>query len=209
MSVHDVIERDGRPCILPGTPVTKEIAAQGLANLLQKDSILGITPPEILAHGPGYVCWFTKPQLRQMVVKGFKKTFNVPCPGNIWLVSHGQLYLWAYKGVQRPTAKTRLYRAPYWNVHSNGAVCTGNCDLPSGAEALTPLAWEKMFFGSVFTHPVDLPITDKLNGEVKFWTSKKTFDAKDKFPSAILSEQRLPYKNLTDAFEAIVRITDY
>jgi PRTRC genetic system protein B len=53
---------------------------------------------------------------------------------------------------ERPTAKTKLKTAPFWNGNEVGQICVGTMRIPEspGVEAME--GWERGFFQSEFTH---------------------------------------------------------
>ena len=93
---------------------------------------------------------FFKEAISQKMVTG---NGILPIPGLVWMVMQGELYLYAFKGVDRPTQQTKLYQAPFFNVWSQGKVCVGNAEMPTGDDVAVPEKWVRGFFGSLFTHP--------------------------------------------------------
>ena len=58
--------------------------------------------------------------------------------------------MFALAANERPVAKTRLYRAPFWNLN-DGGMCNGNLKLPPVA-AENIGRFQSAFFDSAFTH---------------------------------------------------------
>lgn len=162
-TVHSVASHAGRPEILPGRPITeKDLVAihQGLSTENSSKSIVWLDQ-QILAKGPDRMVWWTPPMMRSMFFKSsshVKSTFDgsavCPTPTLVWLAIHGKgLYVYATSEPGRPTASTELFQAPFFNVWSQGLVCSGNAQQPSEENIWNPADWEKFFFGSNFTHP--------------------------------------------------------
>lgn len=104
--------------------------------------------------------WWSPPQRRSLF---FKKSSHIPetfdgravcpCPGLVFMANEREMYVYAFKGTDAPSRQTKLYQAPFFNVWSQGKVCVGNADVPKDDRREDPEAWERMFFGSNFTHP--------------------------------------------------------
>ncbi len=129
-----------------------------------------------------------------------KGTFNgnavCPVPGLVWMAMPGNgLYVYAVKGKDRPVIGTQLFQAPFFNIWGRGKVCAGNAVLPSEGERSNPLEWEKVIFGSYFTHPNFSEASRLVKGisPANFW--KQMVEA----PSAEFPENRLVKLPLTVA----------
>ncbi len=84
-------------------------------------------------------------------------------PPMLWLASRDTLQVWALKSDERPTQKSVLYHAPFFNVYDSGAVCMGNVkkQIPNDCSLCEFInLWEKFFFNSTFSHTL-------MNGAVK------------------------------------------
>lgn len=162
-TVHDVKSVGGRPEIFPGRLMTEKdlvTIAKDLAAAHEAIATRWIDP-RVLATGSDRMIWWTPPGKRSMFFKTsghVKGTFDgkaaCPVPGLVWLAMYGEgLYVYAVKGDARPTMDTQLYQAPLFNVWGRGKVCVGSAALPQEAEQGDMAAWEKVIFGSYFTHP--------------------------------------------------------
>lgn len=69
-------------------------------------------------------------------------------PPLLWLANKQNLVIFALASDRRPTEKTMLYHAPFFNVYDNGSVCMGTVDVniknSASIEEFTE-AWEKYF----------------------------------------------------------------
>jgi PRTRC genetic system protein B len=99
------------------------------------------------------------------------------------------LSVWALASDERPTEKTLVYHAPFFNV-TNGNVCMGNVKVPEGVNVEDAGKWEKLFFRSVFTDEGDV----RLSGiePANLWNAltggkHKEFPAKHLVKAGILS----------------------
>lgn len=201
LSVHQIGEREGRAVILPGQAATREGLRALLAGI---DGLPVPTPsllhPRLLAKGDGYLAWWCPPGRRQVWFRSDEPLGNrtgvAPHPGLVFMASEdkGIWSVHAVCGTGRPAADTPLFQAPYFNVYADGKICTGNVDVPKGAAAQHPEAWEECFFRSYFTHPnVARGLVNYRPGAVAFW--RMLLDGRRKsFP-----DERLVPVNLTVA----------
>ena len=137
----------------------------------------------------------------------------VPCPGLIFMASERDMYVYAFKGTDAPSRETKLYQAPFFNVWSRGKVCVGNADVPKEDRSDDPDAWERMFFGSHFTHP-NFTQNDRLTVGVNpahFWKAQLKKPSA-KFPEQVLFDLGLTVDDLMQVdlrarLEAVPRAT--
>lgn len=200
-TVHKVDMIQGRPEIMPGRLLRDDdlvrIAA-GVASAGASDTTQWIDPT-MLGKGPDRMIWWSPPGKRAMFFKAsshnkgsFDGYANCPIPGLVWMAMPGSaLYVYAVKGDQRPDQQTVLHQAPLFNVWSRGRICVGSAHLPSESEQGSQQAWEKVLFGSNFTHPNFTQANRLTKGRspTKFW--KEMVDKPtEAFPEDVLV--RLP-----------------
>lgn len=176
-SAHTVDHSGKRPMIKEGQAFTPEAAVE-LALALSRNAMTGgFVPYNLLYLDGNAMAWWVPPSRRHIRFQAeelgaAERGEVVPHPGLVFRVhSSRQWQVWALKGPERPTEKTSLCRAPYFNVSDTGMICAGNVQLPEGTTAERIEAWNTAFFGSYFTHP---NATGKLvnyrGGLFKFWT---------------------------------------
>lgn len=192
-TLHEVEEEKGnRPVIKPGNLLTKEALMAALRQLLpESEQGTGLISEELLAKGLDYMMWWVKPANRAVwfdsPAVGGKRQAVVPNPGLVMMVCRGNWYVWAVKGNQRPTPDTKIFRSPYFNVWSEGKICTGSTPKPKGKLRQEPQAWVDAFFGSNFSHS-NIRAPERLvrkGREGTFW--KKMLDGQfAKFPEGML-----------------------
>jgi PRTRC genetic system protein B len=108
-----------------------------------------------------------------------------PHPALVFVATARQLSVRALPGNERPTSRTPLMSAPYWNTYEDGSVCAGSMRVPT-AEVSSSItaAWEQGFFESAFTHPAGaVRLTSYKGGIIPMWTSVLGRDA---FPDQYL-----------------------
>ena len=158
-TVHDIGTKDGVPLILEGKALTPTIAVE-LARDIAKDATRGgFVPSNLLYIDGDAIAWWLAPARRHVAFRSpelgaAERGEVVPHPGIVFKVDGlRRWHVWAVKGDERPVESTPMFQAPYLNVSSDGAICTGNVPLPEGTTAERIDAWNRAFFGSFFTHP--------------------------------------------------------
>lgn len=203
---HFDMDRNGNP--IDAHPLTIN-EARALAKSLQIDEekdktflkSIGILPTNILNINPsqnGSVLWYTKSQERQMY---FVKNLEIPngkahVPAMLWFANKENLSVFALASDKRPTEKTVLYFAPFFNVYEDGAVCMGtvNINIKNSASVEEFIkAWEDYFFNSYFSHLLDNynPI---IGNCVNLW--RKLMETGETFPVEVLKKNSKTLKNL-------------
>lgn len=215
-TVHKVAQIKGRPEIMPGRLMTQADLQTLVGSLVAAEqSLLNAQWIEdcILAKGRDRTIWWTPPGKRSMFfaytanpAKAFEGHAVCPVPGLVWIATgsnaggQGSLYVYAYKGKDRPSKATQLYQAPFFNVWSQGRVCIGSAQLPSSEQNGSTDAWERTFFGSRFTHP-NFTAKDRLThgiDPVSFWKGQVAKPAAA-FPEKRLVQMPLVVDDLLDS----------
>lgn len=203
---HFDMDRNGNP--INAHPLTVN-EATALAKSLHIDEekektflkSKGILPTNILNINPsqnGSVLWYTKSQVRQMY---FVKNLEIPngkahVPAMLWFADKENLSVFALTSDKRPTEKTTLHYAPFFNVYEDGAVCLGTVDVNIKNSASVEefiKAWEDYFFHSYFSHFLDNYNPIKGNC-VNLW--KKLIRTGETFPLEALKKNNKTLKNL-------------
>ncbi|PTD13695.1 PRTRC system protein B [Flavobacterium columnare] len=160
----------------------------------------GILPTNILHINPsekGTVLWYTKTQQRQLY---FVNGLGVPngkaqVPPMLWLASKSSLTVFALTNDRRPTEKTPLHYAPFFNIYKKGNVCMGtvSIDIKNSASVEEFIqAWEHYFFNSYFSHSLCENVTRK--NIVTLW--KDLINTDKPFPKEVLKKNNKTLKNL-------------
>jgi len=124
---------------------------------LEAESIFS---PNVLHIGNGpepFAIWFTPPMVASLLFQPALKTPSGPAgiPPLIWKATAKTLAVYAVKEEGRPTITTRLYHAPFFNLHPSGDVCMGTVRItvPSDCSLERFMSrWQAYFFGSYFSH---------------------------------------------------------
>jgi PRTRC genetic system protein B len=117
----------------------------------------GLLPENVIFFQPGTtgvkIIFYTPPKLYDLAFQNLIKDGKYFMPGFIFAVSDKNLYVFSYKGKDRPNEKTELFHAPLFNISSNGLVCMGTVSESRPKKFLDEEVdrWLRRFFGGVFT----------------------------------------------------------
>jgi PRTRC genetic system protein B len=161
----------------------------------------GILPTNILQINPsenGSVLWFTKSMKKQLYFTENLEISNgrAEVPAMLWFANKRSLKIFALSSNQRPTEKTPLFYAPFFNVYENGNVCMGTVDVHiQNSTSLEEFIknWEDYFFNSYFSHLMNEHNPVKGNC-VNLWKSLINVDKP--FPKEALKKANRTLKNL-------------
>jgi PRTRC genetic system protein B len=203
---HFDMDRNGNP--INAHPLTVK-EANVLAKSLQTDEEKnkaflkpkGILPTNILHINPsekGTVLWYTKAQQRQLY---FVNGLGIPngkaqVPPMLWFANKNSLSVFALSSDRRPTEKTPLYYAPFFNIYEDGKVCMGTVaiDIQNSASVEEFIqSWENYFFNSYFNHLLGNYNPTKGNC-VSIW--KDLISTDKAFPKEVLKSNNKKLKNL-------------
>jgi len=195
-----------------GTPINAHPLTVKEANLLAKSlqtdeernktflKPKGILPTNILHIDPsknGTVLWYTKAQKRQLY---FVESLGIQSgkaqvPPMLWVADKNSLSVFALATNRRPTEKTPLYYAPFFNVYEKGDVCMGtvSIDIKNSVSVEEFIqAWEDYFFNSYFSHSLSANLT-KTN-IINLW--KDLINTDKPIPKEVLKKNNKTLKNL-------------
>jgi len=193
---HEVLTEAGSAVVRPGSPLTTADYAALVRALAPKEQPKMIwRDSRVLASGLGRLLWWAPAQKRPMF---FQKSSTgrgtvegrgvCPSPALVFManVEAAELYVWAIKADQAPQLETQLYQAPFFNVWSTGQVCCGNAVKPAEDQQGDPGAWERMFFGSNFTHPNFSEKNRLLKGDPNGFWARQLAKPSATFPQQVL-----------------------
>ena len=205
---HFDMDKNGNP--INAHPLTEreaKILAKSLTVNSKKEKIQeflkpkGILPTNILYINPsenGSVVWYTKAIKRKLF---FTENLEIPSgttevPTMLWLATQRSLKIFALSTNRRPTKKTPLFYAPFFNVYENGNVCMGTVDVniqnSASLEEFTE-KWEEYFFNSYFSHLMNEH--NPIDGNcVNLW--KSLINTDKTFPKEVLKKANRTLKNL-------------
>jgi len=155
----------------------------------------------------GYVVWYT-PAVQQPLF--FTEDLGIPSgkkawmPPLLWMASKRGLSIHALNTKRRPTLKTPLYRAPFFNTSNEGTVCMGTVQITvDKCQSLEDFItfWQTHFFHSYFTH---LSGTSPIKGNlVSFWA--KQIETGTAFPLEQLLRSKITIGGLINHKKSTVR----
>jgi len=204
---HFDMDRNGTP--INAHPLTEREAgalAKALTCEKQKQTAFlksgGILPTTILHINPsrdkGAVIWYTKSQKKPLY---FIEGLGIPSgqglvPPMVWQATKNSLRVFALLSNRRPTEKTPLYYAPFFNIYEDGRVCMGSVSIEIKESACVEeftKAWEDYFFNSYFSHLMGENSPVKGNC-VTLW--KDLVATGRTFPKEVLKSNTKTLKNL-------------
>ncbi|MBF7092578.1 PRTRC system protein B [Flavobacterium sp. ALJ2] len=204
---HFDMDKNGNP--INAHPLTEreaKILAKALQSEKDKDKAFfksnGILPTNILHINPntnkGAVLWYTKAKRRQLY---FLSGLDIPSgivyvPPMVWYANKNNLWVFALASDRRPTQKTPLYCAPFFNIYEDGRVCMGSVSINIKNSASVEEfvgAWEDYFFNSYFSHLLGNNSPIKGNC-VNLW--KDLIQTGNPFPKEVLKKNNKTLKNL-------------
>ncbi|MGQ2985072.1 PRTRC system protein B [Flavobacterium sp.] len=161
----------------------------------------GVLPTNILhisSGEKGTVLWYTKARERQLYFVNSLGISNgvAQVPPMLWLANKDSLSVFALATDRRPTEKTALHYAPFFNIYEDGRVCMGtvNIDIKNSASVEEFIqAWESYFFHSYFSHLLGSHSPVKGNC-VNVW--KDLIGTAKPFPKDLLIKNNKTLKNL-------------
>lgn len=162
------------------------------SGLLQKN-ILYIDNREL-----GCVLWHTPCRKLPLF---FKKELDIPCgkayvPALLWKATRTELYLYALHGNNKPTMKTTLYYAPFFNIYEDGRVCMGTVEVDISTHITLDTfikTWQQYFFQSYFSHSIGglAPLKGNI---IQVW--KEQVSTGRRFPDQLLKKHSYTVKKL-------------
>lgn len=206
LETHEIVNNDGKFEWMEGKPFHKD-HLKALALSLGKQSmtmmhVKGLLPENVLYYQPSFFgnafIWHVPSGLHHFSFKSTLKLKegNYRMPGLIFAVNDKALYVFAYKGTNKPTAKTELFKGPFFNVYQDSKVCMGTTRESAKKNVLQEemARWERRFYGSRFTHVSDSSVLKK---GFKINTVYNKIRNARKFPEGCLAPAK--YKTL-DSF---------
>jgi PRTRC genetic system protein B len=161
----------------------------------------GLLPDKVLYIHPstrGFAIWHTPVQEVGLL---FKESLQITCgkafvPPLLWKADKNNLYLYAVKTQGRPSVKTPLFRAPFFNLYEDDRVCMGTVDM--GMDKITCLedfmtAWERCYWNSYFSHLIG-EISPVGGNIVQLW--QQQVNTQRKFPQDVLKAKDKTIKDL-------------
>lgn len=159
VTLHEVIHEGEEARLGTGHLLTPQMLSR-LVNDLGQSAPPEILPERVLVRTGETIVWW-KPAGQAVSFFSDRgadtmlKELNgkkYPHPPLVFKVNGSNLWIRALGANRRPTEKSPLYMAPYWNCYENGSVCTGTMKIPREKSVAGIEDWEQSFFRSEFTH---------------------------------------------------------
>jgi PRTRC genetic system protein B len=115
-----------------------------------------------------FILWYSKPGKYKMNFSDSMpyKDGEYTLPAFLYFVTNNSLQVYALKSNKRPTLKTKLYRAPIFNITNGKHLCMGN--IKNNSDNIMNIDeemkyWEQVLWNSTFTNHA----APKLNKPIK------------------------------------------
>lgn len=165
-SSHTVSVVNGKPMLEVGVPVDVDQIHETLRQLdgRPQDGVEMI-PDRLLAQASDCLVWYrpAAPARLWYAAQAFKDSQEnerlekvsgelFPQPALLFAARDHELYIFALPNDKRPTADTKLFRCPHWNIYDQGNLCVGSTKIPRQPRPSQIPEIEKGYFASRFTH---------------------------------------------------------
>jgi PRTRC genetic system protein B len=199
-TLHEVdhpFNGQGQPKLRPAQALTTAFL-HGLQDQLGVRQSVEIFTEQVLARTPEMVAWYVPAAHRAMFFKTGGTPLDAysgkrfPHPGLVFKLANNILSVRAVATNVRPSAATKLFAAPYYNIYANGSVCTGSMRTPDRSTVDVLDAWVAGFFASAFSH---------VAGVVKVTTVKGGYPALVKLIAG--SKFAFPVRTLVDVRQSL------
>ena len=159
VTLHEVIHEGEEARLRTGHLVTPQMLSR-LMNDLGQSTPTEILPERVLVRTADTIIWWRPAGQAVMFFSdrggdAMLKKLNgekYPHPPLLFKVNGSNLWIRALGANRRPSGKSPLYLAPYWNCYDNGSVCTGTMKIPREKSVTAIGDWEQSYFRSEFTH---------------------------------------------------------
>lgn len=177
VTAHSAIYLQGTdaPRLGPGGPIGHDSVAELFRGLDDAPQERFVLPEQCLCWESNTFAWWRPAGRRRIFFQAKNDALNalsgkeVMHPPLVFRARRGELAVWALDEDKRPTADTRLCRAPYFNVYENGLMCSGSVRLPEQPRPDQLEKWEECFFGSNFAHGNTQGVTTHPKSHTGYW----------------------------------------
>jgi PRTRC genetic system protein B len=181
----------GVQVIGPGYAASKAALAEFAIAVSDATAYRGMIPDNLLYTAPNLIAWWTPAAHRRVWFKSNDEAIGTCAatvfhPPLIFVAGAADWYIYAFESNTRPNAKTKLFKAPYFNVWKDGKICTGNVDLPAALSAEAIPEYERAFFESRFTHSNDPQLAKYDGGGSALWADQMKHPDQQLITQAIL-----------------------
>lgn len=194
--------------VLAGKPLQQEdlnaIVDVFFDDRKEQFNVKGLLPENVLSFevkpgGKYKMIWYRPAEIRVLHHAAQLKLATAKCwvPATLYVAEGRDLDVYALKTDDRPTEKTKLCIAPYFNVSPSGDVCLGSAKVKVPAQkTYTNLMkyWEDLFWLSEFTHSNGATV--KSGDVAAIWNKLIASKTKIKWNAAELKETKKTLNNL-------------
>lgn len=199
---------DDNGCMINAHPLDEKESANLALALDQSEELnkgfltpKGLLPKNVIRISnsyDSYAIWHTPAQEVNLF---FADILGIPCgkahvPALLWKASKTDLSLYALHTDKKPTVKTALSHALFFNIHTDGNVCMGTVDIEINNRCCLDdfiEQWKQYFFESYFSHLIGEhnPVSCNI---IQLW--QEQVNTGTQFPNEVLKPIGLTVKNI-------------
>lgn len=210
---REIVQEKGKYVFMAPQPMAKDVMKKIAGSFIKRNSLEmdfgGLIPEHILfaTNRPGMtaVIWYRPAAVRKLNFSAnlqIKGQSTVSLPATLYLVLNTTLYIFALMTDDRPTATTKLYNAPFFNIYKDGNVCLGTAPIGkvrAKTFGLEAERYERGFFMAEQNGGTSVPCKTPL---AKLWAIQ--IKKGGAFPSKGELIQHPTFKTLADLINKII-----
>ena len=204
---------NGKNILSAAIPLSDEVMKEIASAYTNENKVItgfGEIIPSHLLHGSNknsktVVIWY-RPSMEKTL--NFSASLNIKgdclvhIPATLYMVIDNKLYIYALMNSDRPDRKTKLYKAPFFNIYSDGNVCLGSARVGNKTKTFDGEAnrFENAFYMAEQTGGLNFD-----NCKTKLETLwRRLIKSKEPFPSKTELRQHTKYKTLGDLIDKMI-----
>jgi len=203
---------NGKYVFMTPVPLANNVMKEIAGSYMKKNEIMmdwaGLIPEHILfgtkKAGLVSVMWYRPASQRtlnfasELKIKG---SVAVQLPALLFLLLNNKLHIYALENSDRPSYKTKIFNAPFFNIYKDGNVCMGTAHVGNKTRYFETEAerYERAFFLADQTGGNEKPCKSPLR---KLWP--ELMKKKTPFPTKKELIQHSRYKTLGDLVNKLI-----
>ena len=211
VTVHEVLKQGDlaeppKYVLGAGRLITRQALTDLSAELNGGPRARSFLPASMLCYEGGRMMWWVPSKKRPIYFNTADKKFNTEVgthivlhPALVFVAGSDGMWVYALAESVRPEPETKLYRAPYLNISSDGKMCAGSVMLPKEPGPENRADYEEAFFGTNFAHSNlhgKEKLTKHIYGHAGLW---KDMLKGGEFPAASLVDIDLTVRRIINS----------
>lgn len=138
---RDIRIVNGKPALMAAHALSEETMREISRSFIKRQGIemkhAGIIPEHILHASTAdgiLIIWYRPAEKKAINFSrqlGIKGSSTVTIPACLYMIKGREMYVYALESNARPTVKTKLFNAPFFNVYEDGRICLGTAPISS------------------------------------------------------------------------------